>query len=296
MSDRVALQAGLTTRAAFERVRVALRAAGFDTPELDARVLTAAALAIAPQNLLLTEQRVLDAREARTLAAFAHRRLAHEPVARIVGVRAFWHLTLAIGPSTLVPRPDTETVVETALDHMRGTRGLDTPWRIADLGTGSGAILLALLSEAPMALGLGVDRDLAALTVARTNAARHGLADRALFVQADWGASIGPSGVDLIVSNPPYVPTDEIATLAPDVVRFDPVASLDGGPDGLDAYRALLPQALRALRPGGRLFLEVGETQGSAVEALLAVHGFQPGGPSRRDLAGHVRVVVGKVT
>lgn len=296
MNTPDALEAGLTVRTAFERVRSIFRAACLDTPDLDARVLTAAVLGIPAQDLLLAGMRAIDGSEAATLTDFVRRRLAREPVARIFGLKEFWSLALAVGPSTLVPRPDTETVVEAALEEMRKTGGLRAPWRIADLGTGSGAILLALLSEAPSALGLGIDRDLAALAVARANAVRHGLADRVLFVQSDWGASIRALGLDLIVSNPPYVPTGEIAALAPEVARFDPIAALDGGKDGLAAYRALLPHARRALRAGGRLILEVGETQASEVEELLTHHGFQLGGPGRRDLAGHVRVVIGKVT
>jgi release factor glutamine methyltransferase len=185
-----------------------------------------------------------------------------------------------------VPRPETETVVEAALAAV-GRRG---PLRIADLGTGSGAILLALLSELPDATGVGTDRDPRALAVARHNAEQLALGTRAAFVVCDFGAALA-GGCDLVVSNPPYIAAGEIATLAPEVRDYDPRAALDGGPDGLAAYRAIAADAARLLAPGGTLAIEIGATQATAVTALLAERGLVVVA-TRHDLAGHPRVVV----
>lgn len=284
----------LTLRAGFDRIRVAFRAAGLDTPDLDARVLTAHVAGLPPSALLGAEMRPLSRADAERLDALAERRIAREPIARILGRREFWGLELALAPTSLVPRPDTETVVEAALDWLRRTGGpgwAEISWRMADLGTGSGAILLALLAECPRALGIGVDRDLATLDAARANAATHGFASRALMVAGDWAAPLTPGGFDLIVSNPPYVATLELSRLDPEVRDYDPRAALDGGVDGLSAYRALVPEAARALRPGGALFLEIGEGQTQAVTDLVVDAGLLPLDEPLRDLSGTERVV-----
>jgi len=188
-----------------------------------------------------------------------------------------------------VPRPETETVVEAALAVVVRTSAA----RIADIGVGSGAILLALLSELPHALGIGTDRDAGALEVARRNAEHLGLAGRAAFAACDFGAALaGPC--DLVVSNPPYVATTEIATLAPEVRDFDPRDALDGGSDGLAAYRAIAADAPRLLVPGGWLAVEVGIGQAAAVTALFARKGLEPSDPPRRDLSGVPRVVTAR--
>jgi release factor glutamine methyltransferase len=264
-----------------------LKARGFDSPDLDARLLVGHALGLDHAGLVAQSARRLSVGEAATLDAILARRLAHEPVARILGTKEFWSLPLRITPDVLVPRPETETVVEAAL--VVAERG--RPLRIADLGVGSGAILLALLRELPAATGIGTDRDARALGVARDNAHRLELADRAAFVACDFGAALA-GGCDVVVSNPPYIPTREIAALAPDVRDHDPRAALDGGPDGLAAYRAIAADAARLLAPGGWLAVEIGTGQGEAVSALLAAHRLTVAEAPRRDLAGHPRVVM----
>ena len=272
-------------RAASER----LRERGFDSPDLDARLLVGHALDLDHAALVAQSARRLTVAEAATLDAILARRIAHEPVARILGAKEFWSLPLRITPDVLVPRPETETVVEAAL----AVAERDRPLRIADLGVGSGAILLALLRELPAASGIGTDRDARALGVARDNALRLGLTDRAGFVACDFGAALA-GGCDIVVSNPPYIPTRKIAALAPDVRDHDPRAALDGGPDGLAAYRAIAADAVRLLAAGAWLAVEIGIGQGEAVSALLAAHGLAVAEAPRRDLAGHPRVVIAR--
>ncbi|MEI9804531.1 MAG: peptide chain release factor N(5)-glutamine methyltransferase [Pseudolabrys sp.] len=209
--------------------------------------------------------------------------------ARIFGVKEFWSLSLHVSEAVLVPRPDTETVVEAALDFIvRGGQRMEA-LRILDIGTGSGALLLALLTEIPRSLGTGTEISAAALAIARTNAERLGLALRCTFVECDIAEGLaGP--FDLIVSNPPYIAHDEIATLAPEVRDYDPMLALDGGSDGLNGYRAIAHDARRLLAPGGRLFVELGAGQESAVRALFTDAGLTVGA-ARKDLAGISRVL-----
>jgi len=282
--------AGATVEAARRQLAGLLRANGTDSPDLDARLLTGAALGLDLTGLAVNAARVLDAAAAARLDEFARRRLAGEPVARIVGHKEFWGLDLALSAATLVPRPDTETVVEAALALAR-EGSLAPPRRLLDIGTGSGALLLALLTEFPQGFGVGSDIDADALLTARENARRHGLAPRAAFVRGDLGAPLG-GGFDLVVSNPPYVPSGEIASLAVEVRAHDPLRALDGGADGLDAYRRITAQARLLLAPGGVLLLEVGQGQSEAVGALVAAAGLAKM-PTRKDLAGIERVVVG---
>jgi release factor glutamine methyltransferase len=272
-------------RAAADR----LRERGFDTPDLDARLLVGHALGLDHAALVAQSARRLSPAEAAALEASVARRLAHEPVARILGTWEFWSLPLRVTPDVLVPRPETETVVEAVLGVVERSR----PLLLADLGVGSGAILLALLSELPAAFGIGTDRDPAALGVARDNAQRLGLADRAGFVACDFGAAIA-GACDVVVSNPPYIPTPDIAALAADVRDYDPRAALDGGPDGLSAYRAIAADAARLLAPGGWLAVEIGVDQDAAVSELLATRGLAIVGAPRRDLAGCPRVVTAR--
>ena len=269
-------------------------AAGLDSPELDARMLIEAALHLDLTALITQGARSLTADDATRLEAAAQRRLAGEPVARILGIKEFWGLQLRLSADTLVPRPDTETVVEAALDHIRGTRSVNDPLRIADLGTGSGAILLALLSELPEAFGIGTDISIGALRTARDNAVALGLGGRTAFVACSYAAALsGP--FDLVVSNPPYIRRDDIAGLGIEVRAHDPARALDGGADGLDAYRALIPQAIGLLRPGGALVVEVGEGQAGDVEGLMTEAGFTADLTTiRADLAGIPRVVLGR--
>ena len=266
-----------------------LRQQGFDSPDLDARLLVGHALGLGHPALAAQAARRLTTAETGALDAMLARRLAHEPVARILGTREFWSLALRITSDVLVPRPETETVVEAVLAVAARSR----PLRIADLGVGSGAILLALLSELPAAFGVGTDRDTRALGVAHGNAGRLGLAARAGFVACDFGSALA-DGCDIVVSNPPYIPTRDIATLAPEVREHDPRAALDGGPDGLTAYRVIAADAARLLAVGGWLAVEIGVGQSEAVSALLATQGLALAGAPRRDLAGHPRVIVAR--
>lgn len=256
-------------------------------------MLAGAVLGLDLTGLIASANRPVTAAEAARLEDVARRRLAGEPVARIIGLKEFWGLPLQLSAATLVPRPDTETVVELALQMLRTTPHHDRPLRIADLGTGSGAILLALLSELPEVHGIGTDISGAALATARANAAHLGLALRADFVAGDYAAPL--SGLfDLIVSNPPYIRSADIPDLATEVRDHDPLAALDGGTDGLDAYRALIPQAASVLAPGGALVVEVGEGQSGDVEGLMTAAGLVPEGAPKADLAGVRRAVGGR--
>jgi release factor glutamine methyltransferase len=266
------------------------RDAGLATPDLDARILVGHALALDHSALAAQANRILAETEADAIATLARRRLGREPVARIVGTKEFWGLPLMLNAATLVPRPDTETVVEAALAAL-GDRGRAA--RIADLGTGTGALLLALLHELPAARGVGTDISTAALDCARANAAALGLAARASFVACDHGAALA-GGFDLVVTNPPYVASGDLAGLEPEVRDFDPRGALDGGPDGLAAYRAIIGDARRLLAPHGRLVLELGAGQCQAVAALAGTAGLEPGG-AWQDLAGVPRALAVKV-
>jgi release factor glutamine methyltransferase len=270
---------------------VELRTVGVESADVDARMLVLAAAGVGRLDLVRDPTLLLDAAGEERLARHRLRRLDREPVARILGRREFWGLELEITPSVLDPRPDTETLVEAALSYLRHA-GLDRrPVHIVDLGTGSGAILIALLHALPMALGVGVDYSFAAIGVARRNALRHGLAARAIFVRGDWATAFaGP--VDLLVANPPYLRTAEIGAAGPEVRCFDPPAALDGGIDGLSAYRAIVADWQRLERPP--LLLEVGVTQAEAVLDLLRHSGPTLPGTACgtiRDMAGKERIV-----
>jgi release factor glutamine methyltransferase len=264
---------------------------GLATPELDARLLVGHALGLDHAALAADAARILSAPEAAAITALAARRRAREPVARIIGVKEFWGLDFKLNAATLVPRPETETVVEAALALLDQAQARCAKLKIADLGTGSGALLLALLSELPLARGVGTDMSREALGCARHNAAALSLAARATFVACDFGAALqGP--FDLIVSNPPYVRRGDIASLDPEVRVFDPWLALDGGADGLDAYRSIAGTARYLLSPGGALILELGADQLGAVEGLLTAAGLVPIGGPRHDLLGITRALV----
>jgi release factor glutamine methyltransferase len=267
---------------------------GLATPELDARLLVAHALGLDHAGLAADAARLLDAAEAAAIAALAARRRAREPVARIIGAKEFWGLEFKLNAATLVPRPETETVVEAALAVLDRSQSRSAELEVADLGTGSGALLLALLSELPLARGVGTDLSREALACAQRNALALGLAARAAFVACDFGAALAGS-FDLVVSNPPYVRHDDIATLAPEVRMFDPRLALDGGADGLDAYRAIAAVARHLLSPDGVLVLELGAGQLGAVEGLLAAAGLMPIGGPRHDLLGIPRALAVKL-
>jgi len=288
-----AAYAGKTVETARRELTARLRAHAVDSAELDARLLAGAALGLDLTAMVTAAARPLAAAEAARLEDMARRRLAGEPVARILGRKEFWGLPLQLSAATLVPRPDTETVVELALEMLRATGEPERRWRIADIGTGSGAILLALLSEWPEATGVGTDLSASALQTARSNAVRLRLAARAAFVACDLAAALsGP--FDLVVSNPPYVRSADIASLAIEVRAHDPHRALDGGADGLDAYRALIPQAPRLLAPGGVLVVEVGHGQSHYVEQLMKAAGLMRENAPKADLAGIPRAVAGR--
>jgi release factor glutamine methyltransferase len=285
--------AGLTVETARRALARRFESAAIDSAELDARMLVGNALALDLTALITQAARPLTAAEAARIEAAAHRRLAGEPVARILDGKEFWGMPLQLSSATLVPRPDTETVVEMALELLRAMPGYTGQARIADIGTGSGAILLALLSELPDAYGVGTDISSAALTTATTNAAHLGFGDRSAFVACDYASALrGP--FDLIVSNPPYIRSADIAELATEVRDHDPLRALDGGPDGLTAYRGLIPQAAQLLAPNGALVVEVGHDQSGQVERLMTAARLIHEKPPKADLAGIQRAVAGR--
>jgi release factor glutamine methyltransferase len=283
---------GHTVETARRTLTGRFRTNAIDSAELDARILVGAALGLDLTGLITAATRILTAAEAVRLENLACRRLTGEPVARILGAKEFWGLPLQLSTATLVPRPDTETVVELALEMLRAGPAQD-PLRIADIGTGSGAILLALLSELPDAYGIGTDISAAALHTASANARHLELACRAAFTACDYTAALS-GAFDLIVSNPPYIRSAEIIHLATEVRDHDPLGALDGGSDGLDAYRALVPQAARLLGPGGVLVVEVGHDQSAELERFMMAAGLMLERPPKADLAGTARAVGGR--
>jgi release factor glutamine methyltransferase len=264
------------------------RAANLDTPELDARILTGHVLKLDHSSLTVAADRRLDRGEREAIAELASRRLAREPVARIIGAREFWSLDLTIDTATLVPRPETETVVEAVLAAIDAQGVRSRPLRILDIGTGSGALLLALLSELPNAFGVGTDVSLPAVARASMNATRLKLA-RAAFIACDLVAPVADC-FDVIVSNPPYVPAAQIAALEPEVRDYDPPTALDGGTDGLRFYRRIAAAAPALLADGGMLAVELGAGQAEAVAALFAASRLTTT-PARRDLQGIPRAL-----
>ena len=290
MSGSRLLTAPATVARTLTAAAVRLKEAGVEDPRRDARLLIAAAIEAGPERLIAEPERVLEDGEAARIEASIARRAAREPVSRILGRRGFWSLELEITPDTLDPRPDSETLVAAVLARIEAQGLVGAPLTVLDLGTGSGCLLLALLSELPAATGLGLDISAAALEVARRNARKLGLSERARFVVGDWGAGLGGSW-QLIVSNPPYITDGEIGDLAPEVARYDPRLALTAGSDGLDAYRKLLPRAASLLGRGGMLALEVGRGQQDAVTALLAASGLTPRG-RYRDLGGIERCLL----
>lgn len=280
---------GLSRQDALGELRTALSAANVESAALDARVLLQEALGIDAATLAAHPDRSMDASEAARLAAFAARRLAGEPVARILGRREFWGMSFALSPATLVPRPETETVVTTVLARLRDAGRIEQPLSIVDLGTGSGCLLVALLAELPHAVGLGIDRSAEAAATARANAAANGVGGRAFFAVSDWAASVDRC-FDVIVSNPPYVAAADLRRLPPEVRLHDPRLALDGGDDGLDAYRSLAADLPRLLAPDGFVALELGAGQAREVRDLLVARGLAKAWISH-DLSGVERVV-----
>jgi len=267
-------------------VAVALReaaqrlAAVSDTPRLDAELLMAYALGVERQALLLDPARHHVPANFDALVA---RRLRHEPVAYILGYRDFWTIRLTVGPGALIPRPDSETLIDAAVQHFGGTG----PKRVLDLGTGPGTLLYAAMSEWPEARGLGVDSSETALGYARANAAALGLADRAELKQGNWAEQVSGQ-FDLILCNPPYIADNE--QLMADVAGHEPAGALFAGTDGLDDYRRIIPDLSRILAPGGLAILEIGHTQHMLVGELAEAAGFKVA--RRQDLGGRERALL----
>jgi len=274
---------------AWKGARARLEAAGVTGPVIDARMLVEAAADATRVDIVTDPHRELTPEQEARLEDYLSRRERREPVSHILGRKGFWKIMLGVTKDVLTPRPDTETVVEYSLREFPET----APWRILDLGVGSGAILLALLAERPAAKGLGIDVSEEALAVARDNAASLGLANRVALLRGDWTAGLQGDEFDLVVSNPPYIANHVIETLEPEVRDHEPRLALEGGEDGLDHYRILAPEILRVLKPGGRFAVEIGYDQKDSVEALFNAAGaiFVT---TIKDLSDRDRVVVGE--
>ncbi|KQS57459.1 protein-(glutamine-N5) methyltransferase, release factor-specific [Brevundimonas sp. Leaf363] len=247
-----------------------LKDARIDSPSIDARLLLEAAAGVSRTDIITDPYRPLSPEQSAAYEAFVERRLKREPVSRILGRKGFWKIFLNVTPDVLSPRPDTETLLDVILLAFPPERAFE----MIDMGTGSGAILLAALSERWGARGVGTDISTEALAVARENAANLDLNGRCTFIRTDWGAGFADHSFDLVVSNPPYIPTGDIAGLDPEVREHDPHLALDGGEDGLKAYRDLAPEVARILKPGGTFAVEIGWDQGAAVKALFEAAGF----------------------
>jgi release factor glutamine methyltransferase len=275
--------------AAWRGVRDLFRRAGIDTPELDARLLAELAFGVERLELVNREREIADPEALARLQAFATRRLRGEPVDRIIGEKEFWGLAFTLNEATLVPRPETEMLVRRGLELLEGR----THKRVLDLGTGTGCVPIAILSESPSATGIAVDLSSEAILAAQWNAERHGVAKR---FDARPGSWFDPLQVgedfDLITSNPPYIERSAIEGLAPEVKDHDPRLALDGGADGLDAYRDIIGEAIHWLKRGGVLAVEIGSTQAAAVRAMFVKAGFEEVSVEK-DLAGLDRVVTG---
>jgi release factor glutamine methyltransferase len=277
----------VTVGRAFREAERSLTAAGVASARLDARILLGRALGIGQEVIVADPDRPIDPSARRAFGRLLARRVAREPISHILGVREFWGLDFDVTADTLDPRPDSETLVEAVLARV-GTA--DRPLRLLDFGTGTGCLLLALLSELPAAQGLGVDRSAAALSVARQNASRHSLSHRAIFVAGRWGDSLAGE-FDVVVTNPPYIPTSEFATLSPEVNRFEPRLALDGGSDGLECFRELAPDLARMVAPDGFAVVEFGCGQSDCVAQIARRHGLRAR-EIVRDLAMRPRCAV----
>jgi len=288
-SRRSGDRAGITIGSALDECAGALAAGGLEEPRRRARRLVAAALGLSEAEVFARPEHILSAEEHDRIVAIARRVVAREPLSRVLGRRAFWGLDFTLSPDTLDPRPDSETVVEAVLARLTDRA---TAYRFLDFGTGSGCLLLALLSEYPAASGVGIDIAFGAARTARHNAERFGMRQRARFVVGDWGGAL--DGVfDAIVANPPYIATADLARLMPEVRDHDPRRALDGGADGLAAYRAISPELPRLIAPGGLFAGEIGAGQAEAAAKIIAAGGLAVEGITP-DVAGIPRVLVAR--
>jgi release factor glutamine methyltransferase len=271
---------------AWKAATAALKAGRIDSPSIDARLLLEVAAGCSRTDILADPYRVVEPDQQAVLDAYVERRLRREPVSRILGRKGFWKIMLNVTPDVLSPRPDTEAILDVVMLAFAPHQAFE----MIDLGTGSGAILLATLAERYGARGVGTDISFEALAVARENATNLELDNRATFLRTEWAAGFGDDSFDLVVSNPPYIPSADIPGLDPEVRDHDPLLALDGGPDGLAAYRELAPEILRILRPGGVFAVEIGWDQGPQVKALFEAAGFD-GVIVVKDLSDRDRVV-----
>lgn len=262
-----------------------LQSAGVETAALDARLLVQRVLDLSQEELIVANDQEVSADDLAALKNLLDRRVAREPVSRILGVREFWGLEFQLSPDTLDPRPDSETLIETVLKQK------PLPQTILDLGTGSGCLLLALLSELPEATGVGIDLSEGAITTAQKNAENLGLADRAAFVAQSWTDPVKGAPFDLVISNPPYIETNQIPDLQPEVHAFDPLRALDGGEDGLVCYRQIAELLHTLVTPNGACVLEVGFNQAKQVTDILKDSGLSVAEVTQ-DLAGNDRCLI----
>jgi release factor glutamine methyltransferase len=288
MSDTLITLDSLTLVKAWNWAQKRLKAAYIDSPAIDARLLLEAATGATRTDIITDPYRPITADQAEALDQFITKREKRVPVARILGRKGFWKLLLNLTPHVLVPRPETECLVDMMLKHTAP----DQAFRMADLGVGSGAILLSVLSERPHALGIGTDISEDALAVARDNAANLGLEGRVVLLRTSWGSGLEAESFDYIASNPPYIQSHVIPNLDPEVKDHDPILALDGGESGLDAYEALIPQVFTLLKDGGITWLEIGYDQSEAVELLMKKAGFGEV-VTFKDLSNQPRIVVG---
>jgi release factor glutamine methyltransferase len=278
----------LTLVKAWTAAKDRLKDAGIDQPSIDARLMLEVAAGVTRTEIVTDPYRELTAEQEATLEDYLTRRARREPVSHIIGRKGFWKILLQVNKNVLTPRPETEVIVDEVLKAFPENMSFS----MLDLGVGSGTILLAVLAERPAAKGLGIDTSDEALAVARDNAASLDLNTRAALMHGDWTAGLGDASFDLVVSNPPYIPTAVIDTLEPEVRDHEPRLALDGGADGLEAYRLLAPEILRVLKAGGMFAVEIGYDQSADVEALFREAGAQQV-RTVKDLSTHDRVVTG---
>ena len=276
-----------TIQSAINEMQELFREVGIETPELDARLLVQGILGIKHEDIILNNSELITFSEGNRLTDAARRRALREPVSRILGERPFWKFNFKISKETLDPRADSETVIESVLKNCDQKAYLT----FLDLGTGTGCLLLSLLQEFPQATGVGVDISVGAVETARQNAEALGLSNRASFVVSDWADMALGKAFDVVISNPPYIPNEDIEALAPEVKQYDPRRALAGGRDGLDCYRSITKLLPQLLTKQGKVFFEIGYDQALSVKGILADAGFVVL-QTVPDLAGHDRCVV----